>query len=83
MRDDDRFRLHFGPYKTPRYRYGAIVEDAARGRVVIAGTSDGPIPWPLAYRLEHRCGLPTIVLYKGLAKAVQRESEIAVAHWWA
>jgi hypothetical protein len=81
MRNADRFRL-FGFYLTPRFKYGAIVQDEARGDVVIVGLSDGRIPWPLGYRLDWKCGTPALVLYKGLAKAVQRESNQAVAHWW-
>lgn len=30
MTETDRFRLLFGPYRTPRFRYGHIVIDEAR-----------------------------------------------------
>jgi hypothetical protein len=78
MRDSERFRLRFGPYRTPRFRYGAAVNDLRFGRVRIAGISDAQIPWP--YRKK---GMPkTLILYGDLAKAVRRESNQAVAFWW-
>jgi hypothetical protein len=78
MRDSERFRLRFGPYRTPRFRYGATVKDLRVGKVKIAGISDARIPWP--YRKK---GMPkTLILYGDLAKAVRRESNQAVAYWW-
>jgi hypothetical protein len=78
MRDADRFKLRFGPYKTPRFNVGQRVRCAVRGEVVIVGQSDAPIPWPLCRVGKWR--VP--VVYKGLARAVRREAELAVAHWW-
>ena len=49
-----------------------------RGKVTIFAMSDGRIPWPLCK--VHRWLVP--VVYKGLACAVRRQSEQAVAHWW-
>jgi hypothetical protein len=78
MRDSERFRLRFGPYRTPRFRYGAAVDDLRFGRVRIAGISEARIAWP--YRKK---GMPkTLILYGDLAKAVRRESNQAVAFWW-
>jgi hypothetical protein len=74
----DRFRLLFSPYRTPRFRVGQRVCCAVRGEVVIVGLSEAPIPWPLCKVGKwHRP-----VVYKGLARAVRRESEQAVAHHW-
>ena len=77
--DADRFRLRFGPYRTPRFRYGKIVSCEVRGEVRIVGLSDAPIPWPIA-RKEN--GARALVVFKDLAKTVRRESNLAVAHWW-
>jgi hypothetical protein len=44
MKDTDRFRLLFGPYRTPRFRYGSIVACERRGDVIICGTTDARIP---------------------------------------
>jgi hypothetical protein len=44
VNDRDRFRLLFGSYRTPRFRYGRKVLCAVRGEVVVVGLSDGPIP---------------------------------------
>lgn len=43
-----RYKLHFGPYKTPRFKLGAYVEDEISGEVRIVGVSDARISWPLA-----------------------------------
>lgn len=75
-----RFKLHFGPYKTPRFKYGDIVCDESRGDVKIVGLTDAPIPWPIGARGPK--GMKTIVLYKGLVRAVRMESITAVRHWW-
>jgi hypothetical protein len=78
LNDAERFRLRFGPYRTPLFRYGAVVKDLRFGRVKTAGISDARIPWP--YRKK---GMPkTLILYGDLAKAVRRESNQAIAFWW-
>jgi hypothetical protein len=44
MEDTDRFRLLFGPYRTPRFRIGSFVRCEVRGEVRIVGVSDSSIP---------------------------------------
>jgi hypothetical protein len=39
--DDERFKLRYGPYKTPRSKYGKKVQDEWRGEVKIVGLSAG------------------------------------------
>jgi hypothetical protein len=39
----DRFKLLFGPYRTPRFRYGDVVFCEMRGEVKIVGLTNGPI----------------------------------------
>ena len=73
-----RHKLYFGPYRTPLFRIGQHVEDERRGLVRIVGVSDGKIPWPIGYAP----GGNSLVLYKGLARAVRREAAAAVMHWW-
>jgi hypothetical protein len=78
MNDPDRFKLLFGPYQAPRCRVGRVVRCRVRGEVRIVGLSDAPIPWPVC-----KAGKWLVpVVYRGLAKAVRRESAQAVAHWW-
>lgn len=78
MDDADRFRLHFGPYRTPRFHVGRVVRCRVRGEVTICGLSAAPIPWPLC-----RTGSRTSpVVHGGLFKAVKRESAVAVGHRW-
>jgi hypothetical protein len=74
MRNGIQFKLHFGPYRAPLFKHGAVVEDALRGEVTIAGMSAGRIPWPIGQKGQSKGP----VLFKGLAKAVQKESGVAV-----
>ncbi len=47
MKAATRVKLHFGPYRTQRFKYGGIVQGAARGEVKIVGLTAGRIPWPI------------------------------------
>jgi hypothetical protein len=76
----DRLRLLFGPYRTPRFRYGQRVFCEARGWVKIVGLRDGPIPWPYGRRPGVKS--KALILYADLARAVRRESAQAIAAWW-
>jgi hypothetical protein len=73
-----RFKLHHGPYRTPRFKFGATVPDAIRGEVKIIGISDARIQWPLAHYWAQR----SIVVYRSLVKAIRLESVQAVSYWW-
>lgn len=78
MTDSDRFKLHFGPYPTPKFQYGQRVWDEVRGWVTIVGLSDDLIPWPIGKLNRAK----SLVVYEGLAEAVRRESSLAIRHWW-
>ena len=73
-----RYKLHFGRYKSPRFKLGATVEDEIRGKVRIVGISDARIPWPLALNWRQR----SVVVYGALARAMRLESVQAIAYWW-
>ena len=73
-----RYKLHFGRYKSPRFKLGATVEDEIRGKVRIVGVSDARIPWPLALNWRQR----SVVVYGALARAMRLESVQATAYWW-
>lgn len=79
MTNRDRFKLLFGPYRTPRFQFGDLAFCNVRGQVKIVGLTDARIPWP-----KGRTGKRSraIVLYGVLAQAVRRESAQAVAYWW-
>jgi len=79
MTDADRFKLLYGPYRAPRVRKGDVVFCDVRGEVVVCGMSSGPIPWPVT---RHKRGRPFLIVCAGLAEAVRRESNQAVAFWW-
>jgi len=67
-----------GTYRTPTFRYGQRVEDERRGEVRIVGLSAGRIPWPIGQTKRTK----SLVLYRDLARAVRRESVVAIRHWW-
>jgi hypothetical protein len=79
MNDADRYQLLHGSYRTPRFRYGAKVLCEVRGEPTICGLTEAPIPWPLGRRGR---GKPSPVVCGALARAVRRESEQAICHWW-
>jgi hypothetical protein len=78
MNEADRFKLLFGPYQAPRFRVGQVMRCEVRDEVRIVGLSEGRIPWPVGMKGSNRA----LVVFKGLAKAVRRESAQAVAYWW-
>lgn len=78
MNDEQRFALHFGPYQTPLFNYGDIVMDEMRGEVTIYKFSTGLIAWPIG----KRGAALSPVICAGLADAIRKESNQAVAHWW-
>lgn len=74
----DHFKLRFGPYAAPRFRYGESVTCLLRGKVKITGLTDAPIPWPTC-----RPRSPAAIILSGaLAGAVRREANQAVARAW-
>ncbi len=79
MIDSERFKLLYGPYIPPKCRVGDKLPCEYRGReVMVRGMSDGLIQWPST----RRRGAHSLVLCGELIRAVERESEIAVAHHW-
>lgn len=81
MRDSERFRLRFGKYRTPCFRMGQTIHCEVRGDVVVVGITDAPIPWPIG-RAAGAGGNGSLIVYGALARAVRREANQAVAHWW-
>ncbi len=73
-----RYKLHFGPYRTPRFKRGAIVDDEIRGEVTIVGLTDARIPWPIVKNGRFR----SYAVFGGLAKAVRLESNLALRYWF-
>jgi hypothetical protein len=72
-----RYKL-LGTYCTPAFRYGQRVDDLRRGDVRIVGLSASRIPWPIGQTTRAK----SLVLYRDLARAVRRESSLAVCYWW-
>lgn len=74
-------QLQFGPYKTPRFKFGDTVTCELRGAISITGFSDGRIPWPIGRPMDTP-RLRTIVLYGALVDAVWNESSSALCYWF-
>jgi len=72
MRQSDRVKLHFGPYRTPYVRLGRRMTCAIRGELVTVGITKGRVPWPIGQggRKRNR----SIILCGDLERAVERES---------
>jgi len=73
MSEQNRFKL-LGTYRTPKFKYGDIVECEMRGPVKIVGLTSARIPWPKCTR--------GMILYGDLARAVRTESGKAVQYWF-
>jgi len=79
MIDSKRFQLLYGPYVAPQCTLGDKLRCEYLGQeVTVKGMTDAPIRWPCARR--NRNASPT--LCGDLIRAVQVESEIAVAYHW-
>src|SRR6266700_2528761 len=76
-----RFKLLFGPYRMPRCKIGRWLTCRRRGKVRVVGISDALITWPMT-RPERGGGHLSLILCGDLVRAVQSESEVAVAHHW-
>jgi hypothetical protein len=81
MEDAGRFCLHFGPYRTPKCKVGKLLQCVVRGEKKVIALSDAPIPWPMTQH-DAGYGRPYLILCGDLVKAIRRESNLAVAHWW-
>jgi hypothetical protein len=78
MTASERFRLLY-TYTTPACRIGQRVRCAVFGEVEVVGYSEAPLPWPVCRRGKWR--VP--IVFRGLERAVRRESVQAVCHWWS
>jgi hypothetical protein len=76
MRQSDRVKLHFGPYRAPYVRRGRRIMCVLRGEVLTDGMTDARIPWPIGRGGRTR----SIVLCGDLEKAVERESFQAITY---
>jgi hypothetical protein len=80
--DADRYKL-LGTYRTPRVRVGRVLTCEYRDQDVrVTGYSSGRIPWPVGRADGQRGGGRGLVVFGGLAAAVRRESNQAVAYWF-
>lgn len=78
MKDEERYKLLFGPYKSPKVKIGDEMTDAIRGPVVVGTWSKGRIPWPCI----RTAGRSAFVLTGDLVEAVKNESSLAIQYWW-
>jgi DNA-binding Xre family transcriptional regulator len=79
MLDEERYKLLHGPYQSPAVAINDKLDCELRGKVVVVKAwSDGTIPWPC---VRHG-GQPGFILCGDLLRAVERESSLAIQHWW-
>ena len=81
MLEQERVKLLFGPYRTPKCKVGHRLRYVMRGKITVAGLSDAPIQWPYVPQPGGN-GYRSLILCGDLIRAVRRESKVAVAHWW-
>lgn len=78
MRQSERNRLFFGPYRAPKSRVGEEIRCAIRGKVKIVSKSPGRMRWPRC-----RPSIAHVLIVCGdLERAIRTESVRAVAYWW-
>ena len=83
MRERDRVRLLFGPYRPPPLKRGDRTHCHYRDiLVIITSWSSAPIPWPRCRALDSPGGGSGLLVDEELARAVRNESATAVMHWW-
>jgi hypothetical protein len=82
MLDVDRFKLLRGPYRAPRCRVGGYLKCVLRGQVRVAAISSGRIPWPMTRQLPTGGGRAVHIVTREMLRAINVESNQAVAHWW-
>ena len=80
LRDEERYRLLYGPYEPPLVKRGFLV-DAVRGKVRFGTFTNAPIPWPKSRR-QGKGGSGGIVLCGDLLRALEQESIPAISHHW-
>ena len=79
MLEQERVKLLFGPYRTPKCKVGRRLRCVVHGKVAVAGLSDAPIQWPYVPQPGGN-GYRSLILCGDLVRAVRGESETAVAH---
>ena len=75
MRQANRTRLYFGPYKAPPFKVGQVVRCSIQGPVTIGGVSKGKIPWPRVRR--------SLVVTQDVAavRQVDGKRQLALLRW--
>src|SRR5262249_23261398 len=75
--------LLFGPYRAPRLRRGDRAFGLFRDPdVVITSLPGAPISWPRCRLADGHGGGSGLLVDAELARAVRRESSLAVQRWW-
>jgi hypothetical protein len=62
MLEQERVKLLFGPYRTPKCKVGRCLRCAMRGKVTVAGLSDAPDPMAIARLWSNRGASPSRTL---------------------
>jgi hypothetical protein len=79
MLDSERVKLLYGPYRPPCCKLGDKLACEYRDReMVVKGMTDAPISWPASRRGSRS----SPIVCGDLVRAIQKESETAVAYHW-
>lgn len=78
----DRHPLLFGPYSAPRVKIGDVVFCEFRGRVVVVGSHEARICWPVGLPVYGDKSSKSIILYGDLVRAVRNEAAETLKYWW-
>jgi hypothetical protein len=71
-------KLLYGPYRSPLAKPGDWLVDERLGLVRVIGWTDARLSWP---KLAQR-GPASPVVTEELARAIRKESALAVSYWW-
>ena len=78
LADTERYRLHAGRNRPPRFKIGGTFDDGLLGPKRIIDISNAPIEWPITLNARK----PAVIVCGDLIHALHVESVQAIVHHW-